>query len=72
MILPMTREQFELKRKFLAENGVNLIGDEGSVGAKACTFHFCFLNEQLTVDVVHAPFGMKSIAESKLKAWLAN
>lgn len=66
----LTEEQFEQKRKQLADNGVVLAGSSGTVSAKGCTITFSYSGGLLTVNVDKAPFGMHGMAEREIRQWL--
>jgi hypothetical protein len=66
----MSREQFESKRKELADKGFQLVGDKGEASGKGCTVSFDFNGSTLNVDLVKAPFGLGKIYTSKIKNWL--
>lgn len=66
----LTEEQFEQKRQQLADNGVVLTGNSGTVSARGCTITFGYTGGLLTVNVDKAPFGMHGVAEREIRSWL--
>jgi hypothetical protein len=70
----LTQEQFDgLAEKFRAAEGISLDGKGGVIKKAGAEANWSFDGSVLSIEVTHAPFGMKSVAESKIKdALVAN
>lgn len=71
--ISLTREQLEKDRARLAEQGIEIQGDEGSIERQkvGMTFKYDEDAEELTIVVEHKPFFYPSL-ESQIRQWFSN
>lgn len=68
IVATMDQATFDaLAEKLEAAEGISLKGTGGEVEKSGATVNWSYLGQELTLNVVHAPFGLKSFAESRLK-----
>ncbi len=70
--IPLTPEQFDSKvAQIAAEQGINLIGHEGTIEKMGVKANYIYENGVLSITIVDKPmFLSESMVENQLKAWL--
>ncbi|WP_263374649.1 hypothetical protein [Granulicella aggregans] len=70
--IPLTPEQFDSKAaQIAAQQGINLIGHEGTIEKMGVKAHYVYENGVLNITIIDKPmFLSESMVENQLKAWL--
>jgi hypothetical protein len=66
----LNRQQLEKVRGDLANEGVQLVGDNGTIDKMGCDVKFEYVEPTLTVTVIHHPFLVSDgYVENKINSW---
>ena len=73
-ITPLTRDQFEAARGGLAEQGVVVLGDEGTIEASRIGLYFAYNGtDTLIITIEHKPWIVPaSVIEKRIREWFAD
>jgi hypothetical protein len=70
--IPLTPEEFHSKAaQIAAQQGINLIGHEGTIEKMGVKANYVYENGVLSITIIDKPmFLSESMVENQLKAWL--
>ena len=70
MRLTITRAQLESSRTRLKADGVDLVGDSGTVSHAGVVLAFTFIEPYLDIEIMHKPFIVsQSFVTDKINEW---